>query len=83
MDKNSDVYIRDRLETVTEAYLSLASEVWVVLDRLYCLEEALKTSGIDIVKNIETLTPDGEYKEKLDKKRTEFVSNVFRALEKS
>lgn len=83
MDNSSDVYIRERLETVTEAYLSLASEVWVVLDRLYCLEEALKTSGIDIVKDIETLTPDGAYKEKLDKKRTEFVSNVFKALEKS
>ncbi|MEQ8733387.1 MAG: hypothetical protein RIC29_00560 [Rhodospirillaceae bacterium] len=83
MENSSDAYIRDRLETITEAYFSLASEVWVVLDRLYCMEEALKISGIDISKDIETLTPDGEYKEKLDQKRTEFVSGVFKALERN
>ncbi|MDH3977480.1 MAG: hypothetical protein OEU86_03110 [Gammaproteobacteria bacterium] len=61
--------------------LELMSEVWIVRERLYALEQVIEDAGIDVSDRLEKWRPTAEQDLKLDKQREQFIKSVLRSLE--
>ena len=63
--------------------LELMSEVWVVRERLFALEQVAAEQGIDLAGGIENWQPDETQAQALDTQRKQFIRSVLRSLEAS
>ncbi len=60
--------------------LELMSEVWVLRERMYALEQVAAGQGIDLTAGIEAWKPDEQQAEALAAARADFIANVTRSL---
>ena len=72
--------ITKRLDVLSQAYLTLASELWIIIDRQIVLEQTLIEAGISEVRNVQTVTPENELKVELDQRRKSFALRITDAL---
>ena len=61
--------------------LELMSEVWIVRERLYALEQVVEEAGLEISDRLEKWRPTAEQDRKLDEQREQFIKSVLRSLE--
>lgn len=59
--------------------MELASEMWVMRDRLAVIERLLAERGAVTAEDIETAHPEGEDARKLARERERFVTRLFEA----
>lgn len=78
-DSEQDYLLRRRVEDLAQGYLSLASELWIVKDRLMLLEHLLERHGVPSAE-IDTLEPAGDFKEQLDQARRAWTHRTVAAL---
>jgi hypothetical protein len=67
-------------ETVS-MLLELMSELWVVRERLYALEQVAAEHGLELTQGIEAWQPDQEQAAALDAERARFIKTVLRSLD--
>ncbi len=60
--------------------LELMSEVWVLRERMYALEQVAADRGIELTAGIEAWQPDAQQAEQLAEARATFIANVTRSL---
>jgi len=61
--------------------LELMSEVWVMRERIYALEQVAAESGLQLTEGIEAWRPSADQAEYLDQQRKNFIGTVLRSLE--
>lgn len=71
--------VRRRIEDVAQGFVSLASELWIVKDRMAVLEQLLAQHGIP-ASPIDEFEPGGAFKAQLDQARREFARRVIDGL---
>ncbi len=71
--------VKRRVEDVAQGFVSLASELWIVKDRLSVLEQVLEQHGIP-ASAVDNFEPSGEFKNKLDAARRAFAQRVVAGL---
>lgn len=72
--------LRRRIEDIAQAYVSLASELWIAKDRVFMLEAVLEKHGLPVAAAVDTAAPDGELRKKLDAERRQFAQRAVGAL---
>lgn len=60
--------------------LELMSEVWVLKERLYVLEQVATEQGLDLANGIENWQPDAQQIEERAAARAEFIASVTRSI---
>lgn len=74
-------YLRQRrVDDLAGAYVSLLGELWIIKDRQAVLEEVLAGHGIAAADAIERFEPSGEFKQRLDSERQQWVRRMVGAL---
>jgi hypothetical protein len=71
--------VRRRIEDLAQGFVSLASELWIVKDRIATLEQVLEEHGIP-ASRANNYEPAGEFKARLDAARREFARRTVAAL---
>ena len=61
--------------------LELMSEVWVMRERLYALEQVVEDAGLSVKDKLEDWRPSEEQAGELDDQRQRFIQSVLRSLE--
>jgi len=69
-----------RIEDLAQAFVSLASELWIVKDRMAVLEQVLDRHGIPAPTAVDAHVPQGEFKEALDAERRAWAQRMIAAL---
>lgn len=69
-----------RIEDIAQAFVSLASELWIVKDRMAVLEQVLDRHGIPAPTAVDAFTPQGEFKDALDAERRAWTQRMVTAL---
>jgi predicted NAD/FAD-binding protein len=69
-----------RIEDIAQAFVSLASELWIVKDRMAVLEQVLDRHGIPAPAAVEAYAPQGEFKATLDAERRAWAQRMIAAL---
>jgi hypothetical protein len=77
--RDLEFLIQRRIEDVAQGFVSLASELWIVKDRMAVLEELLAAKGVSAT-DIDRFEPSGEFKTKLDAARREYARRTVAAL---
>ncbi len=67
-------------ETVS-MMLELMSEVWVMRERMYALEQVIEEAGLPIAGKVEAWEPDEEQFRALSAERKRLIETVLRSLE--
>jgi hypothetical protein len=75
-----DYLVRRRVEDLAQAYLSLASELWITKDRIAVLEHVLERHGIPAATAVDAVQPEGELKARLDRMRKQWAERIAGAL---
>ncbi len=69
------------IDSLGQAVLTLAQEVWVLTDRTRMLEMVLQSHGIDATSEIDKLQPNKEQQAELDELGRAFVERITKALD--
>jgi hypothetical protein len=77
--RDLEFLIQRRIEDVAQGFVSVASELWIVKDRMAVLEELLAAKGVSAA-DIDRFEPTGEFKAKLDTARREYARRTVAAL---
>lgn len=72
--------LQARVDSLVHANLALASELWALTDRQIILEAVLSEDGNAIAERVDNHVPDQALKDRLDKRRGEFVDSVTTEL---
>jgi hypothetical protein len=72
--------LRRRVEDIAQAYVSLLGELWIIKDRQAVLEELLGKRGMITADEVERYEPEGEFKNRLDAERREWIARAVGAL---
>jgi hypothetical protein len=75
-----DYLLRRRVEDIAQAYVSLLGELWIIKDRQAVLEELLGKRGMITADEVERYEPEGEFKNRLDAERREWIARAVGAL---
>jgi hypothetical protein len=67
----------DQLVTMV---LELATELWVVRERLYAIEDVAGRRGLDLRQDVERWKPDAAQQAELAGMRARMLENMFRTL---
>ena len=60
--------------------LELMSEVWVLRERMYAIEQVAAQNGLDLPAGVEAWQPSAEQSEQLQDERMAFIAGVTRSL---
>lgn len=60
--------------------LELMSEVWVLRERMYAIEQVAAANGLDLPAGVAAWQPDEQQAEQLAAGRSNFIANVTRSL---
>jgi hypothetical protein len=74
------IFAPDKIDDVAQALLSLTREIWVLTDRVRCLEAVIDAHGIPVSKALESFEPDATLQAELDGKAQALVRSVVTAL---
>lgn len=72
--------LQERVDSLVQANLTLASELWAVVDRQIMLEAVLSANGQSISDQVDHHAPDAALKERIDKRRNAFVTALTSEL---
>ena len=61
--------------------LELMSEVWVMRERMYALEQVIEDSGVSVKDKLQAWQPSEAQAGELDEQRKNFIQSVLRSLE--
>jgi hypothetical protein len=70
----------EQVDDLGDAVLALARELWVVTDRLRCLEAVLEKRGLDVTAELAAFEPDAALQAELDGMRDRLIGGVVKAL---
>lgn len=68
------------MDEVVGIAMALASELWVVKERLAGLEHLIASTGALTPQQIESFRPSGDFQKKLEAERAQFLERIFIAL---
>lgn len=72
--------LQARVDSLVQANLTLASELWAVVDRQIVLEAVLSANGEAISDKVDHHAPDAALKDRIDKRRNAFVTALTSEL---
>lgn len=74
------IFRPEMIDDVAQALLTLTHEVWVLTDRVRCLEAVIEQHGIPVSRALEQFEPDAALQAELDAKAQALVKSVVTAL---
>lgn len=72
--------VHQRLDDLSQGFVSMAAEMWIVKDRIAVLEQVLAKHGIPAPAAVETFEPSDAFKAQLDSERRAWIQRMIGAL---